>query len=130
MILQRLFLALLAAAVFAAAGGVAVVALAFAIYAFAEPRLGRAWAAASVAFIAMGFLALAGLGLSLSRRRRPARMSPMTAEGAVERIFAFVREKPILAVSAAIGAGLLSVRNPKYLGAAIRAFLDGEPPGT
>ncbi len=128
--IRRLFLALMAAAVLAAAGGVAVVALAFAIYAFAEPRLGRAWAATSVALIAMGFLLFAGLGLSLARRGRPVRTPAMTAGGAVERIFAFVREKPILSVSAAIGAGLLSVRNPKYLGAAIRAFLDGDPPGT
>ena len=33
-----------------------------------------------------------------------------------------------LAGAAAIGAGLLAVRNPKYLGEVLRSFLDGRPP--
>ncbi len=42
----------------------------------------------------------------------------------------FLREKPVVAISAAIGAGFLAVRNPRYLGAAVRSFLEGrEPPG-
>ncbi len=128
MILRRIFLALMTAAALAAGSAVAVVALAFAIYAFAEPRLGRAWAAATVAAVAAVSLGLAGLFLSLARRRKPVPPVAATARGALERLLAFIREKPILAISAAIGAGLMSVRNPKYLGTAIRAFLDGDPP--
>jgi hypothetical protein len=37
----------------------------------------------------------------------------------------FFRDKPVVAVGAALGAGFLAVRNPKYLGAAIRSFIEG-----
>jgi hypothetical protein len=121
-------MALMAAAAFAAGTVVAVVALAIALYAFAEPRLGRAGAAATVAATASGALVIAWMILVLALKRRPAPTSAEAALGALDRILGFVRDKPILAISAAIGAGLMSVRNPRYLGAVVRAFLDGDPP--
>ena len=41
----------------------------------------------------------------------------------------FFREKPVVAISAALGAGFLAVRNPRYLGEVIRSFVENrEPP--
>jgi hypothetical protein len=46
----------------------------------------------------------------------------------VDRIIDFVRSKPVTSVGAAIAAGILVVRNPGYLGAALRSFLEGADP--
>src|SRR5665213_1285019 len=97
--LRRLFLTLAAAAAFATSASICVVALAFALYALVEPYVGRAGGAAIVAGAAVG--------------------------GVAERVLRFVREKPVVAISAALGAGFLAVRNPRYLGAAVRAFFEG-----
>lgn len=127
MIFRRVLLALMAAATFAAAAGVIVVALAFALYAVAEPSLGRAGAAATVALATAILIALAGLIMALVGRNKRSRALSSLPGGILERAVAFVRQKPIVAASAAIGAGLMAARNPKYLGEALRAFLDGDP---
>jgi hypothetical protein len=125
-IFRRVLLALMAAATFAAAAAVIVVALAFALYAFVEPRLGRAGAAATVAFVVAILIGFAGMVMALAARgRRRSKATATLSGGILERAIAFVRQKPILAASAALGAGLMASRNPKYLGEAIRAFLDG-----
>jgi uncharacterized membrane protein YdfJ with MMPL/SSD domain len=124
-IFRRVLLALMAAATFAAAAAVVVVALAFALYAFVEPYLGRAGAAATVALVVAVLIGLAGMIMALAGRARRSRAASALSGGFLERAIAFVRQKPILAASAAIGAGLMASRNPKYLGEAIRAFLDG-----
>jgi hypothetical protein len=124
-IFRRIVLALMAAATFAAATAVMVVALAFALYALIEPSLGKAGAAGSVAAAAAALIGLVGLLMSLAvRARRPKPPAPFSG-GPLERVIAFVKEKPIVAASAALGAGLMAARNPKYLGEAIRAFFDG-----
>jgi hypothetical protein len=47
----------------------------------------------------------------------------------VERLLDFIKQKPVTALGGAIAAGILAIRNPTYLGAVIRAFLEGrEPP--
>jgi hypothetical protein len=122
-ILRRLLLWLIAAAALSAAAVVVVVALAFAVYAAAAPRVGPAWAAAIVALTGAGCLALTGFCLTIVRQLTPP--PPPIAETVVERLFAFVRAKPLVSLTTAIAAGLMSVRDPKYLGAALRAFLDG-----
>jgi branched-subunit amino acid ABC-type transport system permease component len=127
-IFKRLLLALTAAAAFAAGAAVGVVALAFALYALVEPRLGRAGAAATVAATTMAIMVLAGVVLATAGRRKPPRHAPPATGGAVERAFDFVKRKPVVAVSAAVGLGLMAVRNPRYLGEALRAFFDGKPP--
>ena len=119
----------MAASAFSAGAAVAVVALAFALYALVEPRLGRAGAAATVAGVTTGLILLGGLMAALAARGPRRRVDPVPPEGPLERVMAFVREKPVLAGAAAIAAGLLAVRNPKYLGEAIRSFLDGRPSG-
>jgi hypothetical protein len=125
-IFRRVLLALMAAVTFSVAAGVIVVALAFALYALAEPRLGRAGAAATVALTTGVLIGLAGVTMAVAGRARRPKTSAFGSGGVLERAIAFVRQKPIVAASAAIGAGLMAVRNPKYLGEALRAFLDSE----
>ena len=127
MIFRRVLLALVAASAFAAAAAVLVFALAFALYALVEPKLGAAGASATVAGTTAGLMAVGGLMIVFAARpRKPA--APVAPEGVLERALAFIRQKPVLAGAAAIGAGLLAVRNPKYLGEVLRSFLDGRPP--
>ncbi len=120
---------MVAASAFAACAAVAVFAVGFALYAFAEPYLGRAGAAAAVAGSAAAFMAIGGILVGLaggrSRRRPPPAKGP---EAFLERAFEFVRERPVVAVTAALAAGFMAVRNPGYLGAALRSFLEGQEP--
>ncbi len=127
--IRRLFLGLAAAAAFAAAAAVLVFALAFALFALVEPYVGRAGAAAILAGVTALSIGLSAVFIGSLAKPRPRPVSSSdTVGGIVERAIAFVREKPILAASAAIGAGFMAVRNPGYLGAVIRAFFDGKPP--
>jgi len=126
-IFRRALLALMAAATLSAAAAVVVVALAFALYALAEPHLGRAGAAATVALVAAILTGLAGMIVALAARNKRSRAASLLSGGVLERAIAFVRQKPIVAAAAAIGAGLMAARNPKYLGEALRAFLDSDP---
>ncbi len=108
----------------AASAGVFVFALAFSLYALVEPEIGAAGAAATVAGTTAALIA-AGAGITFIVGR-PKRSDPAPpAGGVVERGLRFMREKPLVAISAAVGAGFLAVRNPKYLGAAIRSFVEG-----
>ncbi len=125
---RRVILTLAAAVAFTAAAGVFVVALAFALYAWVEPYVGRAGGAAIVAGVAALLLVLGALiaGAAAKGRRRKI-VAP--ASGAADRVMRFLREKPVVAISAALGAGFLAIRNPRYLGAATRAFFEErEPP--
>jgi hypothetical protein len=124
-IFRRVLLALIAAATFAAAAGVIVVALAFALYALTEPNLGRAGAAAMVALVTAVLIGLAGMVMALAGRGRRPKATPAMSGGVLERAIAFVRQKPIATAAAAIAAGLMASRNPKYLGEALRAFFEG-----
>ncbi len=128
MIFRRILMALIAAAMFAAGSAVAVVALAFALYAFVEPRLGRAGAAATVALATAALMVLGGLALAWAGRKKPLKASPSTSGGLLERGLEFLQQKPIVAATAAVGVGIMAIRNPKYLGSVLRAFLDGQPP--
>ena len=128
MIFRRVLLAVIAISMFAAGAAVAVVALAFALYALAEPKFGAAGASAIVAATTAALMGLGGLALALAARPKKRPAPPPAAEGALERALAFIRQKPVLAGAAAVGAGLLAIRNPKYLGETLRAFLEGRPP--
>lgn len=125
MILRRVLLALMAAATFSAAAAVVVVALAFGLYALVEPYLGRAGAAGVVALVLAVVMGVAGMIMALAGRGHRAKPTLATSSGPLERAVAFVKEKPIVTVAAAIGAGLMASRNPKYLGEALRGFIDG-----
>ena len=126
--IRRLLLGLAAAAALATSASVLVVALAFALYALAEPYVGRAGAAAIVAGAAAVLIGLLGVAIAAAARSKRPKPLPHTVGSIAERAFNFVRDKPLVALSAAVGAGFMAVRNPNYVGAAIRAFLDGRPP--
>ena len=96
--------------------------------ALAEPYVGRAGAAATVAGAAALMMILLGLFILAAARPKPKPAPPPTPEGLFDRALAFIKEKPILSASAALGAGLLAVTNPKYLGVALRAFVEGREP--
>jgi hypothetical protein len=127
-IFRRLLLAVTAAAMFAAGAAVGVAALAFALYALVEPRLGRAGAAATVAMTTMVLMLTAGLSIGLATRKKRSKAPAPTPAGVFDKAMAFVRSKPVVAASAAVGAGLMATRNPRYLGDVLRAFLDGGSP--
>jgi hypothetical protein len=128
-ILRRLILALAAASALAASAGVCVVALAFALYALVKPAVGPAGASGIVAAAAAALIGLGGLVLLLLSRpkRAPKRVkAPLaTPAGVAERVMDFLRDKPVIAIAGALVTGLLTVRNPRYLGAAIRSFVEG-----
>ena len=126
MIFRRILFALAAAAIVAVSAGVCVVALAFALYALVKPALGQAGAAAVVAGAAAVLIGLVGLFLALAARG-PKR-KPVEPKNPMDRIIQLLRERPVSAVAAAVAAGLLAVRNPDYLGAAVRAFFEGRKP--
>ncbi len=121
--MQRILLALLAGAVFVTSAAVATVALAFALYALVEPYVGRAGAAAIVVAAAAALMAALALALRQLSRRRGKGKEPMKGSP-VERVTRFFREQPAMAIAAALGAGFMAVRNPRYLGSTLRAFFE------
>ena len=128
MILRRVILALAGAAVLAASAAVCVVALAFGLYAWVEPTLGRAGAAGVVAGATALLVAAAAAALLIASRGKRRKVALVPNRTALDRSLDFVRDQPVLAIIGAVGAGLLAVRNPEYLGSAVRAFFEGRPP--
>jgi uncharacterized PurR-regulated membrane protein YhhQ (DUF165 family) len=110
----------------AVSAGVVVVALAYALFALVRPYLGSAGAAAIVALAAAILIALIGVMLSLMARP-PKRKKVEEPESFIDRVVEFVRARPVTAVAGALAAGLLAVRNPGYLGAVLRSFVEGGP---
>jgi hypothetical protein len=128
MIRRRILGLAVATAAAAAAAAVLVFALAFALYALVEPYLGRAGAAAVLAAVTAASMALTAVLAASAAKLKPRReLSSNTVGYWVERAAALVREQPVAAVLAALGAGFMAVRNPTYLGSVIRAFADGQP---
>lgn len=125
MILRRVLFYLAGATALAVSAGVIVVALAYALYAVAQPYVGPAGAAGVVAAAAAVLIALIGLVLT-SAARPPKR--PKDPESVGDRIADFVRSKPVMAIVGSVVVGLLAVRNPKYLGEMLRAFVEGSDP--
>lgn len=126
---RRILLAIAATAMFATAASVCVVALAFALYAGVEPYVGRAGASGVVAGTAALFIFILAMILSGAGRARPKpQPAAATPESLVERALQFVKDKPVVAIVAAVGVGVMAIRNPQYFGAAIRAFVEGRNP--
>ena len=127
MIFRRLLFLLAAATMLAVSSGVVVIALAYALFALVRPYVGPAGGAAIVAGAAALLIGLIGLTFALLGRRP--RRKASEPESVTEGIVDFVKSKPITAVGGAIAAGILAIRNPGYLGSAIRAFMENrEPP--
>lgn len=128
MILRRLILLASLGAGLAVSGGVVVVALVFAVYAVLAPRLGPAGATA----IMVGAVALlmGGAAAALYAMSRPKKVvvvatpsAPSPVTRIVEVLSETVRERPVVVILAAVGAGVLAIRNPLYLASALRAFI-------
>jgi hypothetical protein len=124
-IFRRLLFLLAGATALAVSAGIVVVALAFALYALAEPYVGRAGAAGIVALAAALLVGVLGFVLAMSGRRPARKPKPGEPDTITDRIFDFVRSKPVTAIAGAVAAGILAVRNPGYLGSLIRAFVEG-----
>ncbi len=128
MIFRHILMALVTAAMFAAGSAVAVVALAFALYTFVEPRLGRAGAAATVAVVVVALMVVGGLAVVWAGRKKPSKTGSSTLGGTLKQGLEFLQRKPVVAATSAVWVGIMAFRNPKYLGSVLRAFLDGQPP--
>jgi hypothetical protein len=115
LIVKKALLFMAAAGAFIAAGGAVVVAIAFALYALAEPWVGPAGAAASVAGAAAIMLLLTGFAAAgVFRIKREPTL--------VERLVEMITDQPISTLAAAIAAGFFAVRNPQVLADIIKAF--------
>ena len=122
----RILFYLASTTAFSVSAGVFVVALAFALYAAVKPYVGAAGGAAVVA--AAAALLIAMIGLILANAGKPPKRKPAEPQTLGERITDFIRDKPVVAIAGAIAAGIMAVRNPRYLGAVIRAFTEGNDP--
>jgi hypothetical protein len=125
-IVRRLLFVLASVSALSVSAGVFVVALAFALYAAVKPYVGPAGASAIVAGAAAVLAAL--IGLILGAAAKPPKRKAAEPQKLVERLLDFVKEKPVITIAGAVATGLLAVRNPRYLGAVIRAFVEGRPP--
>jgi len=125
-IFRRLLFLLAGAIALAVSAGVVVVALAYALYALVTPYVGRAGGAAIVAVAAAILIGLLGFILTRQGKKRPSKaVKDAEGETITDRIFDFVRAKPVTTVAGAIAVGVLAVRNPGYLGSLLRAFVEG-----
>jgi hypothetical protein len=126
-IFRRLLFMLAGATMLAVSAGVFVVALAYAEFALVKPYVGSAGASGILAGSAALFIGI--VGLVLANAGKPPKRKPGEPQSVVERLMDFIKQKPVTALGGAIAAGILAIRNPTYLGAVIRAFLEGrEPP--
>jgi len=99
---------------------IAVTALAIALFAALAPALGTAGAAA---IVAVAFIIVILLGFILAGMRPKAQPRDDDA-GLIARLLEIAREKPLLAVGAAVAAGILAIRNPALVATIVAAFVD------
>jgi hypothetical protein len=125
-ILRRLILLAVVIAGLAVSAGVIVVGLTYSAYALLQPHLGPAGAigvmAAVVAVVLGGG---ATVMFALSRPKTTVAVAPPPPSplaGVVATLSDAVRDRPVVVILAAVGAGVLAIRNPVYLASALRAF--------
>lgn len=120
-------MAVAAAAALAAAAAIGVIAAAFALFAGFSVLVGTAWAAAIVAAVAA--LSVFAAGLLLRARaggpRRRRRDEPEPDASFIQKAVELAKEHPLLAVGAAVGAGVYAIRNPQLVAAVVTAFMAG-----
>ncbi len=127
MILRRLIVLAVVLAGLAVSAGVVVVGLIYAVHTLLEPALGSAGAVgAIVAVVAVG---LGGASFALFAMSRPKTAvvvevapAPSPIAGIIDTLAETVRDRPVVVLLAAVGAGVLAIRNPLYLATALRAF--------
>ena len=120
MILKKALSAVAAVAAMAAAAAVCVVAAAFALYALLRDYIGPAGAAAAIAVCAAILTAI--LAFVLFHKAQPRPLKP-EEQNLTTRLFDLAREKPVIAAGAAVAAGLVLLRNPGVVGAAVSAAM-------
>lgn len=120
MILKKALSVVAAVAAMAAAAVVCVVAAAFALYALLRDYIGPAGAAAAIAVGAAILTAI--LAFVLFRKAQPRPLKP-EEQNLTTRLFDLAREKPVIAAGAAVAAGLVLLRNPGVVGAAVSAAM-------
>ncbi|MDB5441336.1 MAG: hypothetical protein JWM33_3763 [Caulobacteraceae bacterium] len=119
---------LAAAAAIAAAAATGVVALAFALYAVMTPYVGQAGGAAIVAVVAAFLVLTAGLiAAGKARGAHQHRNDAPPDRGMVELILNLVRERPLVSAGAAVAVAVFAMRNPSFVAALVRAFVDQRP---
>ncbi len=99
---------------------IAVVALAAALYLALEPPLGAAGAAA---IVAVTFIIVILLVCLIVASRGHHRRREEEDHSLIERLLGIAREKPLLAVGAAIAAGILAIRNPALIATVLAVFM-------
>ncbi len=120
--IQRIVSLTAAVAAIAAAAGVCVVALAYALFA-----LVREWLtpAGSAAVVALAFAVIAVIiALIALRKTRP---KPQPEASPVERLVELARQKPLLAAAGIIGASFIAVRNPGMVATLIMGLMAPKP---
>lgn len=130
MILRRLILLAAMVGALAVSAVTVLSAALFALHALFERWLGSAGAWAVIFGLFALVLGAAAL-VARSMARKKGRMKPgagpdVTIMDLVDRFAEMVRDKPVAAVSAAVGAGVLAVRDPGRLASAVRRFAAGE----
>ena len=112
----------------AAAAGVLVVSAAFAFYALLRTYIGPSGAAACV-FLAAAIVvgALAAFMFSRAKGPKPKPAKAGAESGLVERLTTMVSDRPVVAASAAVAAGLLAWRNPALISTLLRLADTGLP---
>lgn len=112
-----------AVAAVAAAAAVVIVAASFAVYALAREWLGPAGGAAVVA----GVFALVAVVVALVALRKapvPRKAAPIEASP-VDRAIQLAKQRPLIALGAAVAAGVVIIRNPSLVTALVSAFVAG-----
>lgn len=126
---EKTLMTLAAAAAIAAAAAVAVVALAFAFYQVMLQWVGPAGASASVAAVAALFVGIAGLlAANKAHGGHHGGHAGPVEHTLVEKIIDIVRDRPMLSAGAALAAGIFALRNPAFLSALVKGFMDTQQP--
>ncbi|MDO9223950.1 MAG: hypothetical protein Q7U20_09605 [Caulobacter sp.] len=121
-------MAVAAGAAIAAAAAAGVFSAFFALFAFIEPHVGTAGAAAIISGCSALVVALAGF-LAARKAEGDRRQSAAPAPDAtlIDTILTVVRDRPLLSAGAAVAAGIYALRNPQLAAAVVRAFMDKTP---
>ncbi len=112
-------------AAMAAAAGVLVVSAAFAVYALLRTYIGPSGAAACVTLAAAIVLGVLALVLFRKAKGPHLNVKGKAADGSaslVERLTGLVSDRPVVAASAAVAAGLLAWRNPALVSTVLRVL--------
>jgi hypothetical protein len=121
-LIQRIVTLTAAVAAIAAAAGVCVVALSYALYAVMREWLTPAGAAAVVALVfAILAVVIALVALGKTKPKPQPEASP------VERLVELARQKPLLAAAGVIGASFIAVRNPGMVATLVMGLMAPKP---